>query len=175
MNEGAKHATGKYILFLNSGDYLFDNNSLKALLATLYNLTISWVIVSGEFSWRNKQTLSLQNINWFITQNPKGYVSHQTVLVLRSTFDQLKGFDTRYKIAADTKLITQLYLREDPIFIDEVLVSIETPGMSGIFHRRGRIESYDIALRLLSPKLKLRACLQIFIKESRYFLDKMRK
>ena len=95
MNEGAKHATGKYILFLNSGDYLFDNNSLKALLATLYNLTISWVIVSGEFSWRNKQTLSLQNINWFITQNPKGYVSHQTVLVLRSTVDQLKGVETR--------------------------------------------------------------------------------
>jgi hypothetical protein len=173
MNKGGQHATGKYVLFLNSGDCIFDNKALNRVLITLEYLTKSWVIVSGEFSWRSKQSLSLQNVNWFITQNPKGYVSHQTVLVRRSNFKELNGFDTRYRIAADTKLITQLHNIENPCFIDEVLVSVENPGVSSIFHRLGRIESYDIALRLLSPKLKLKAIFQIIIKENGYLFNKI--
>jgi len=110
MNKGVQHATGEYIYFLNSGDLLFDKNTIKKVIEKIQNTKDDifygdvWLY---EFKTKNitdKRKIYLKedkSLNFQFTM-PLG---HQGVFVPTSIMKKIK-FKMSLKIAADYE---QLY------------------------------------------------------------------
>ena len=107
MNKGVRHATGRYCLFLNSGDLLADKNVLMHLAA----LPLEADVVSGhtklmnksEDMWESPQSVSLL---FFM----KGSLSHQSTLIKRSLlqkypYDETKRIISDWKFTVETLVV----------------------------------------------------------------------
>jgi glycosyltransferase involved in cell wall biosynthesis len=168
MNAGAIVANGKYICFWNAGDMLNTHNDLRVLLDNLRETCPKWAICQGQFEWRDtKQELSHSNLAGFVTHEADTFVSHQTVIVERMTFEKIGMFNCRYRVAADTAQITQLLSICLPSWEDAVAVWVETPNFASRNHRRARFEVFLIALRYLVGNQKFKALRNIFKNEIR--------
>lgn len=95
MNKGLKAATGDYVLFLNAGDYFYDDRSLKNLICSagepfdvLYG-DIQLVGTNGSMHHHRALQFSNENLLKFGT----GVLCHQAVLVRREIAPL---YDTRY-------------------------------------------------------------------------------
>ena len=99
MNKGANMATGDYILFLNSGDYLCDDNVIKEISTEL-----SADIIYGNVIRQKQDGDVLEKypgkykVMWLLLQGRM--VSHQVIFTKTAIMRQL-GFDESYKITAD--------------------------------------------------------------------------
>jgi glycosyltransferase involved in cell wall biosynthesis len=97
MNKGIIHASGKWLYFMGSDDYFFDNNVLRNVFGetekTSYDVVYGNVnseshngLYDGEFS---NEKLYQKNI------------CHQAIFVKRSVYDKIGHFDMTYKMVAD--------------------------------------------------------------------------
>ena len=174
MNIGANAATGKYLCFWNAGDELNSPEELNALLESLNARNPKWVICQGNFQWRNDQELSSSNLAGFVKHKSDTFISHQTVIMQRVTFMGVGMFDSRYRVAADTAMITQLYLMEEPRWEHSVVVKVETPEFASHNHRQARIEVLLIVFRELRGSQRSQAIRNIFHAETRRLIEKLK-
>ncbi|MBR1544809.1 MAG: glycosyltransferase [Alphaproteobacteria bacterium] len=132
MNNGIKKSTGKYIIFLNSDDYFFNENSIKT--------SVSHLLKSGaDFSFGKTKYFDENGniINGIFQENPDVKnlfltmpYSHQSMMIKS---DILKDylFDKTYKIVADFDLTLKLFIdRKKYIYIPEYIVNFQIGGTS---------------------------------------------
>lgn len=174
MNTGAKKASGDYLTYWNSGDLCLDVKRLNEFIDILDLRRPIWGVFGGKFNWRSSQELTPLNVAKFVLQRG-GYISHQTVFVDRIVFLDMGGFDTRYKIAADTKVISILWANFDCDLLDFEIVQIEQPGVSGLQNRRGRYECVKVAYDVLPINQAIMATVYALGREARYLVAKIRK
>jgi glycosyltransferase involved in cell wall biosynthesis len=148
MNLGVLNAQGKYVMFWNSGDLSYSEANMADLILALSNSSSPWGVAQGEFDWRPPLELNHRNVRRFIFQSG-GYISHQCVYAKKSTIAELGFFDTKFRVAADTKLISELWFAARPSFIDTVVARVEFPGFSANQQRTGRLENFKIAFEVL--------------------------
>jgi hypothetical protein len=149
MSLGVQHVLTNYFTFWNSGDQLFSSFEMKSLLSSLSSSDANWILTNGNFDWMEYPPLSRDNLQQFIRQHPKGYVSHQCVLFRTSFFQVDEIFDFKYKVAADTDQIYRCYGDSYPLILDYRIVSVEIGAFSAINQRRARIEVFQIIFRRL--------------------------
>ncbi len=154
MNLGVECSSGEYVVFWNAGDLCVSIDSLCDLTLKLKKHSPSWAITKAVFDWRESQVLSEKNLKSFALQRG-GYISHQTVIMSRYLFLKIGGFDVKYKVAADTKLITQFWRKFAVDFYEINTVKVEFPNFSGKHNKRGRIENLMICLLILPLRSKL--------------------
>lgn len=102
MNKGIKMATGKYLLFLNAGDYLVHYNVIKSLmnlfetnqLDLIYGNTLSINPFSEQY-WIK----ATENSDIFFFFNDS--LAHQAVFYKRTLFNKFGLYDETFKILAD--------------------------------------------------------------------------
>ncbi len=106
MNKGAKLSSGKYILYINSDDYV-NPNKLKTIIEVLlknnYDFIGCDVLISnlnGEII--GKRSTNLKQLNWKHRGMP---CSHQGFIIKSSFFKSLGYFTQDFKIACDYELI----------------------------------------------------------------------
>lgn len=107
FNKGVKLSSGKYIMFLNSGDVLIDKSYLeKALKVLNENRNISFV---------HSNLLLVDDSNPELFMRPtlsnlgRGMpYLHPTMIVKKELFDKIGMFDTKLKIAMDFDWIVKL-------------------------------------------------------------------
>ena len=172
MNIGGKSANGDYICFWNAGDELISPTAMQVLISRLKKDRPEWLIFQGDFSWRKPLLLSESEVRSFVIHNPTSFVSHQCIVVRGNAFNSLQGFKTKYKIAADTAQITQLFLKAKPIFENIEVVRVETPNLAAKNHRRSRIESFIIAFTTLKGSMRMEAIQNILHTEVDRFVAK---
>lgn len=148
MNLGIVKASGRYILFWNSGDLCYSLENLSTFLAALSESSSLWGVAQGDFSWRPPLELSLRNVWRFVFQSG-GYISHQCVYAQKAIIAELGYFDTKYRVAADAKLISELWLAAKPSLINIVITQVEFPSFSANQQRTGRAENFKIAMQVL--------------------------
>lgn len=173
MNIGAKEAKGDYICFWNAGDQLISPNSLQKLIKKLKLDQPIWLVFQGDFSWRKPIVLSEAEVQSFLLHNPKSFISHQCIAVMRNQFNSMHGFNTHYSVAADTDQMTKLFLTTRPVFENTPVVRVERPNLAATHHRRSRIESFVIALNSLKGTMRILAIKNIFRAEVIRIIDKL--
>lgn len=101
INKGIKKASGKYCLFLNSGDYLVNSTSLTKLFSLNFMEDIvywNFYLISGKRTRRKFiQPYKLSAALFF-----NGSINHQSCLIKRSLFDEFGFYFEDYEILADT-------------------------------------------------------------------------
>ena len=169
MNIGARSAHGEYICFWNAGDELISKNALSQLMSSLNIARPVWLICQGEFSWRGPQSMEPSQLHNFVLHRPESFISHQTVVASKEQFMKIGGFDSSYKVAADTAQITQLSSLSVPHFEPMPVVRVETPQFASRHHRRARLEVILVAFRNLRGSDRLKAVVNIFRNEFHNF------
>lgn len=134
MNKGIKTASGDYLLFINSGDYLYNEKVVENLVNHLLETD---EIVYGNVLLRNETK------NWEIIQEHPDKLNfsyfynrticHQVCLFKRSLFDNVFFFNEDYKIASDWEfLIYAIYIQKVNCRKIDLLISVyDTTGISG--------------------------------------------
>lgn len=103
MNKGLGMATGDYCLFLNSGDYLVDNN----VLSLLFDKTIlNEDLIIGRQKFINERGRITKG--WRIDENEmderflwNNTLPHQATFIKTAVLKEIGGYDLKYPVCAD--------------------------------------------------------------------------
>ena len=165
MNLGVSQASGDYVCFWNSGDELFSDNALDVLIETLQSKMPLWLICQGDFSWHKPLILDNSELKGFVLHEFGKFISHQTIVTKKDFFIDLGGFDTRFKVAADTAQITAMSRVAFPYFEMIKVVKVESPKFASRNHRRARLEVILIVWLYLKGAQRVKALYNILKSE----------
>jgi glycosyltransferase involved in cell wall biosynthesis len=109
MNKGIQQANGDYLLFLNSGDYLTDNNALNKVFSIhsskdIIYCDLFWEIDGQRIYQPYPDVLSFEH---FIVKE----LPHQASFIRRELFSRLGLYDDAYRIIADWKFFILAVLK----------------------------------------------------------------
>lgn len=136
LNKGIKHATGNVVGFLHADD-VFENSEVLAKVAAAFQ-DPAIDAVYGDLVYVRHDDIGQVIRYWKSGEYDDAALSrgwmppHPTFYVRRHVYEQLGGFDTRYRIAADYDTILR-FLAVGKIrvaYIPEVLVRMRTGGIS---------------------------------------------
>ena len=159
MNKGVRMATGDYVLMLNSGDYLVDEQVLERILPELDGTDI---VQGNTIRERNGKTYvergyGRSDINFIDVQ--QGHFLHQASFCRRSLFERYGYFDESYRIGGDTVFYTKCLGFGNASFryIDQNIAYFAPGGCSsdanGEWTTLRQQERHRIATELFSPRL----------------------
>ncbi|MEI6513898.1 MAG: glycosyltransferase family 2 protein [bacterium] len=109
MNQALDYASGKYVLFLNAGDLLYDGEVLEQVAQVVKNEPALGLVYGDYFA----ETLQL------IVKSPKrlsGFflyrtmLCHQACFFMREEVDKIGRFDNSLRVVADYDLLLRLVL-----------------------------------------------------------------
>ncbi len=105
MNKGIKIAAGEYLLFLNSGDWLYDEKVLKIVSSKLKGYDVIYGNMIKVFS-ENEKVLDKgingkeMSLKLFI----EGTINHSSSFINKKVFSNYGYYDENLRIVADWKL-----------------------------------------------------------------------
>jgi len=104
MNKGIRAAKGNYLLFLNSGDYLCDHNTIQKVTASIDG-DIDLYYGDAIFKREEKDELVIYPDKlsfYFFTHNS---LCHQASFIKRSLFDAVFYYNEKFSIISDWEFI----------------------------------------------------------------------
>lgn len=118
MNKGLKHSTGDFVYFLNSGDYLYDNKTVKNVVNSISNHPNFDIIYGDILHYRDNNAIRencfRSDIFDFIIH---GGINHQSLFAKRDVFVQVGFFDEKYKVFSDFDWCLKLLSKGDFKFL----------------------------------------------------------
>ena len=151
MNKGIDHAKGEYLLFLNSGDTLYD----KDVLQKVDDLKLDADIISGQVE-RMDNHHSLRSYDEdILMQLYRDTLNHQGSFIKRSLFNDLR-YDESLKIVSDWKfwLETVIWRNASVEVIDLFVAKQDMTGISNIMTPELIQERDSIRLKFFPPLLQ---------------------
>lgn len=164
FNKGLRLARGKWINFLNSGDYFL----ASTILASIAPLLVGTGIVSGQSSTNGSVS------PMYPARNEHGlprraWLSHQASFVHRRVFEECGEFDTGFRICMDYEFWLRALPKADLRFVERPLVEFAPNGISS----RERDNCFKEACRanrlrlpragLINLRMRLRGYLHAFL------------
>lgn len=100
QNKGIKAASGKFLLFLNSGDYLYTNTVLKNVIAELDDTAIIYGdIIMKSDNGKEKTEILPEHMDAFHLM--VSTIWHPGAFIQKKVFENFGYYDESFKIAAD--------------------------------------------------------------------------
>jgi len=132
MNKGIKHAKGEYLLFLNSGDTLYDPKVIEKVSLKLKD---GFDIYYGDLVVRkngNERTITFPeklSFNYFFH---KGYLPHPATFLKRRLFETISLYNENLKIASDWEFMVCAICKHKATYshLDFVISKYEADGIS---------------------------------------------
>lgn len=124
MNIGLKHAKGKYVLFLNSGDVLIDQ-----IPEGLLKFKNEDFIIFGTDLNNGYQKITTEPILPFI----KAFsLPHQSTFIKRKLFNVWGNYNVNYKVVGDFEWFCRVFTQSNPsrILKNDLLVKMQPGGIS---------------------------------------------
>lgn len=131
MNKGVKIAEGEYLLFLNSADVLYNNDTISCLLPFLSDADL--VIGKTEYNDLTQNRIFLTehsrngcDLNYLI----KASLPHQSTFIKREIL--LNGYDEKIKIGGDWKFFLEaVCINKCSVkILDQVITKFDLNGIS---------------------------------------------
>ncbi|OBX23247.1 MULTISPECIES: glycosyltransferase [Bizionia] len=132
MNKGINKASGDYILFLNSGDYLVSDFILEK--AITYDFQED--LIYGNlllFNNRKPEIKEFPKILGFSYFFDKGYLPHPATFIKRSLFNTIHYYREDFKIVSDWDFLVSAVCKHNVSYkhIDLLITVYDTDGISG--------------------------------------------
>lgn len=132
MNNGIKKANGEYVVFVNSGDELYNNNVLEKLIAHIGQADIIYgnlEFVSTNDRYINKYPDKL-SFQFFV----KYALGHVGTVIRKSLFEQVGYYDETLKIVSDWKWFMQAICKNNSTYkhINETTARFFLDGISSV-------------------------------------------
>ena len=124
MNKGTNLATGEWIIYMNSGDRLYDSTVLSRIFIDNYHkiMDTSFIYTDAiaELKYSSKR-ITPRNIRWTWIRN---LAVHQSTIV-KTSLAKEKRFNLKYEIAADYDFVRYAYTHGAKfLYLDDVCLSI---------------------------------------------------
>lgn len=139
-NKGLAYATGDWICFIGSDDFLWSDDVFHRIASKLVDLPEHFKVAYGQIMLLNNvgDALYRMGIPWEqVKARFKQLMSlpHPAVLHRRSLFAEHGNFDESYRIAGDYEMLLRELITKDAFFVPDIVVT----GM-----RQGGISSNPI-------------------------------
>ena len=117
IRKGFKIGTGKYFMWLNSDDYLYDKNSLKNLYNCLVKYNYPWV--TGRISIHDQKKKKICNYppliypkkiiaNGLANNCAWGFIQQENTIFSKKIYNEVGGINQKFKMAGDYDLWKRL-------------------------------------------------------------------
>ncbi len=145
MNKGLARATGDYVLFLNSGDELFDTNTLETIFSKTEDADIYYgktkLVDAKRDILGDRRHKAPVSFNWKSFRYGMN-ICHQAIYVKRTIAEP---YDTQYQLSADIDWVIRAAKKASKIvYVDKYVAKYLVGGMSQQRHRQSLIERYRI-------------------------------
>ena len=133
MNKGIKLAKGEYLLFLNSGDILFDENTLQKSQEYLKgDKAIFYGDIIYQESSRQKERILPDELTFLFFLEHS--LSHQAAFIKGSLFEQIFLYNEAYKIVFDWEFFIYAICKQNVSYqrIPFFITIYDTTGISSI-------------------------------------------
>lgn len=142
MNIGIDHAHGKYLWFMNAGDTLSDQRTIKTILTAIQQNQECDYIYGDHYHKTSYRSARPFSKNTYLMPTV-----HQSMLFGRETLGDQR-YDTRYKISSDTDMFLKFAQKcRQPLYIQSPLSNFEGGGISQHRYMKGAFESVLIGQR----------------------------
>lgn len=172
MNIGLASANGTYIYFLNAGDEL-----LHDVLARVKNASFAgsspWMI--GPIEVVSPQGSRVTSPHWNYSEEQHSlfargkFAPHQGTFARTRDLQEVGGFDTEYRIAADYAAFLRLTLISAPTMLDFPVARFYEGGTSTSQWKQSFAEFHRARLEILAPQ-GFSAITERFYTARQYFL-----
>lgn len=145
MNKGIVKAKGEYLQFLNSGDWLVNNEVLANIFKNLPDCDMVYgnaVILDGE---KYRVAKTIQGTHFKLSDFFTSTINHQSSFINKRLFNKYGLYDERYKIVSDWKFYVQAFgLNFANVIYKNIPVShFDTNGIS---HKLIDLRNQEMAL-----------------------------
>jgi hypothetical protein len=137
FNKACRLLTGEWTIFLGAGDLFYDVNVLTSMEEVVSHVGFETEMVYGKVCLTNNSKMPVETFNSPWAQMSRRWLAgrpmlphHQGVFHRNRILSAATPFDTRYKIAADSKLLYSSIQRAQPIFSNMVVTSASIGGVS---------------------------------------------
>ena len=147
MNKGAKIAFGHYLLFLNSDDFLIDNDFFKDSFKILSNKKYD-ILYSNIIYKKNRIQVQRKYKTGIISNQLKlgWHLPHPGTIINKNLLKNMNYFDTKYKISADFDFFFRCLINKNVsyFYYDKTTVLMLPGGRSSGFKNiiKSNIECY---------------------------------
>lgn len=153
MNKGIHKAKGKYCLFLNSGDWLSDNN----ILSQVFTQPQDADIISGDIAFYDS---TINAVKWLVPSPEvltaktlfNGTLPHQATFIKRELFEKYGYYNENLRIASDWQFFLETLLEHNVSYH-------HYKGLVSFFNMDGiscRLESQGLPLKEKRAILELK-------------------
>lgn len=136
MNKGIDKATGDYVLFLNSGDWLVDNLVIEKVIGfkPVEDIVYGDPLVRDGNKWKRKCMPKHLDLGIALTHT----LNHQAIFYNSSLFSDNFKYNTSYNVISDWILTNDaiIFKKCSSRYLDLVVCCFEDPGISSDFNLR---------------------------------------
>ncbi len=127
MNKGLEHAKGEWVIFINAGDLLYDNNILRTLFETDYN---QYDVVYGDVVVYENNKYKKAYVGIITEETIHSPLCHQGVMVKTELMKNIR-FNEKYRLAADYDSLLRIFTNNGRFLkIDKIISVFLQGGMS---------------------------------------------
>lgn len=148
MNKGLRHATGKYLIFLNAGDSLHSPSTLQDIAHAIDTAGQPDIIYGQtQIVDENRKFIGMRHLTAPETLTFNSFsngmlVCHQAFIVKREIAPE---YDTRYRFSADFDWCIRCLLRSNGnCYIPEIIIDYLNEGTTTANHKASLKERYNI-------------------------------
>ncbi|MBS1528006.1 MAG: glycosyltransferase [Bacteroidetes bacterium] len=145
MNKGLKLVSGDYVLFMNSGDELYEPDTVSKVFASADDADIYYgeteMIDAKGRSLGQRRHQAPENFTWRDFKYGMS-VSHQAIYIKRSL---IEPFNSRYQLSADIDwILTAARKAKNIVNVRQYVAKYMVGGMSKKKHRQSLAERFAI-------------------------------
>jgi glycosyltransferase involved in cell wall biosynthesis len=148
MNKGLDLAIGDYVLFMNSGDEIYADDTVASIFAMAPDADIYYgeteMIDQKGNSLGKRRHAAPEQFSWKSFKYGMS-VSHQAIYIKRSL---VEPYDPKYQLSADIDWILRAAKKAKSIInVHQYVAKYKVGGMSKLKHRQSLMERFDIMKR----------------------------
>lgn len=135
MNKGWKKATGKFCLFLNSGDWLYDNLVVRKFVDKAHQNTDIIVGSTIEVDLNGKIIFERKNFDFSLYTLSYTSFPHQASFISLKLLKELNGYDENFRVISDWLFYFRAIIERNASFntMNEKIAYFEQGGLSANF------------------------------------------